>query len=195
MLWNLLRRLFGRRPVAGEGQPSPFDGTSDWLKRLRASVAFCDVETTGLSHTDRIVSFGGIGLRTAALASGKFDISFSYLVFDPGKKSHPKAEQVHGYSEWTLRFQDPFSLYAEEIFSFLASYELLVAHNAEFDFEFLDREMRLVGLPTIPQPIYCTMQGYRQLGLGGSASLSAVCQRINLTRTGSLHGAIEDAWL
>jgi DNA polymerase-3 subunit epsilon len=141
------------------------------------------------------VSFGGIGLRTAALASGKFDISFSHLIFDPGKRSHPKAEQVHGYSDWTLRFQDPFSLYAEEIFSFLSSYELLVAHNAEFDFEFLDREMMLVGLPSFPQSIYCTMQGYRQLGLGGSASLNAVCKRINLARSGSLHGAIEDAWL
>ena len=187
MLWGLLRRLFGRRPVAAPSQPSPFDGTADWLRRLPASVAFCDVETTGLTTSDRIVSFGGIGLKTAALADGKFDVAFSYLLFDPGRKSHPKAEQVHGYGDWTLRFQDPFSLYAEEISAFLSSYELLVAHNAEFDFEFLDREMMLVGMPPLPQPVYCTMQGYRQLGLGGSASLNAVCKRINLVRAGSLH--------
>jgi hypothetical protein len=32
------------------------------LDHLPASVAFCDVETTGLGHHDRIVSFGGIGM-------------------------------------------------------------------------------------------------------------------------------------
>ena len=34
-----------------------------WLDHLPASVAFCDVETTGLGKHDRIVSFGGIGSR------------------------------------------------------------------------------------------------------------------------------------
>ena len=33
-----------------------------WLDHLPASVAFCDVETTGLGHHDRIVSFGGIAM-------------------------------------------------------------------------------------------------------------------------------------
>ena len=33
-----------------------------WLDRIPASVAFCDVETTGLGKDDRIVSFGGIGM-------------------------------------------------------------------------------------------------------------------------------------
>jgi uncharacterized protein YprB with RNaseH-like and TPR domain len=33
-----------------------------WRDRIPASVAFCDVETTGLSKDDRIVSLGGIGL-------------------------------------------------------------------------------------------------------------------------------------
>ena len=33
-----------------------------WLDRLPASVAFCDVETTGLGNHDRIVCFGGIGM-------------------------------------------------------------------------------------------------------------------------------------
>ena len=33
-----------------------------WPDHLPASVAFCDVETTGLGNHDRIVSFGGIGM-------------------------------------------------------------------------------------------------------------------------------------
>ena len=39
------------------------------------------------------------------------------------------------------------------------------------------------------------MKGYRALGRGGSASLSAVCRHIKLARAGDLHDAIEDAWL
>jgi len=38
------------------------------LDHLPASVAFCDVETTGLGNHDRIVSFGGIGLISQNLA-------------------------------------------------------------------------------------------------------------------------------
>jgi DNA polymerase-3 subunit epsilon len=162
---------------------------------MPASIVFCDVETTGLGESDRVITFAGIGLRTAALANGQFDLSYSHLVFDPGKKSHSKAELAHGYSDWSSRFQDPFSVYADELWQFLRSYELFVAHNAAFDFEFISREMRFAGLPTLALPMYCTMEGYRARGIGGSASLNAVCQRINLTRAGHLHGALEDAWL
>ena len=41
-----------------------------WPDRLPASVAFCDVETTGLGNHDRIVSFGGIGMISRTLAKG-----------------------------------------------------------------------------------------------------------------------------
>jgi DNA polymerase III epsilon subunit-like protein len=67
--------------------------------------------------------------------------------------------------------------------------------NAAFDFRFINREMTSAGLPTLTRPIYCTMKGYRALGLGGSASLSAVCSYIKLARSDQLHAAIEDAWL
>ena len=53
----------------------------------------------------------------------------------------------------------------------------------------------MAGLPALTRPVYCTMKGYRALELGGSASLSAICQHIKLARAGDLHDAIEDAWL
>ena len=55
--------------------------------------------------------------------------------------------------------------------------------------------MRLAGLPALTRPVYCTMKGYRARGLGGRASLSAVCRHIKLARAGYLHDAIEDTWL
>ena len=166
-----------------------------WPSHLPASVAFCDVETTGLRKDDRIVSFGGIGMISRDLAKGPPDLEYVYLVFNPGNGNGRVAEQIHGFSDSALRLQDPFAVHAADVRCFLTSYELLVAHNAAFDLTFINREMRSSGLPALTRPVYCTMKGYRALKLGGSASLSAVCRRIKLARAGNLHDAIEDAWL
>ena len=170
-------------------------GTPAWLARLPASVAFCDVETTGLTNTDRIVTFAAIGLQTASLANGRLDLEYSYLIFNPGRNSHAQAVRVHGYSDSRLRLQSPFSMHAEEIWDFLSCYDLHVAHNASFDFGFINLEMTRAGLQPLSQPIHCTMQKYRTLGFEGSSSLDTVCERIGLSRAGNLHGALEDAWL
>ena len=164
-----------------------------WLDHLPASVAFCDVETTGLGNHDRIVSFGGVGMLGRDLAKGR--LAYLYLVFDPGTANRRDAERIHGFSDSALRRQDPFAVHAADVWRFLTSHELLVVHNAAFDLRFINREMRLAGLPALTRPVYCTMKGYRALGLGGSASLSAVCRHIKLARAGDLHDAIEDAWL
>jgi DNA polymerase-3 subunit epsilon len=161
---------------------------------LPASIAFCDVETTGLGKHDRIVSFGGIGI-SRDLANGRPDLEYLYLVFDPGSGNRHGAEQIHGFSDSALRLQDPFAVHAADVKRFLTSYDLLVAHNAAFDLRFINRELTLSGLPALTGPVYCTMKAYRALDLGGSASLSAVCRRIKLARAGDLHDAIEDAWL
>src|SRR6266576_6473184 len=166
-----------------------------WLDHLPASVVFCDVETTGFGHHDRIVSFGGIGMISRDLAKGRPGPAYLYLVFNPGMENHRDAERFHGFSDSALRLQDPFAVHAADVWRFLTSYELVVAHNAAFDLRFINREMRLSGLPALTRPVYCTMKGYRALALGGSASLSAVCRQINLARAGDLHDAIEDAWL
>ncbi len=166
-----------------------------WWAHLPASVAFCDVETTGLGNDDRIVSFGGIGMISRDLARGRPELEYLYLVFDPGKANRRHAEQMHGFSDSALRLQDAFAVHAADIRRFLTSYELLVAHNAAFDVRFINREMRLSGLPALTSPVYCTMKGYRVLDLGDSAALSAVCRHIKLARSGDLHDAIEDAWL
>ena len=165
------------------------------LDCLPASVAFCDVETTGLGNHDRIISFGGIVMISRDLARGRPSLAYLYLVFDPGRRNSRDAERIHGFTDSALRLQDPFAVHAVDVWQFLTSYELLVAHNAAFDLRFINREMRLAGLPALTRPVYCTMQGYRALGLGGSASLSAVCRHIKLARAGYLHDAIEDTWL
>ena len=160
-------------------------------------IAFLDVETTGLAEKDRIVTLAGVKITDTELLATEntAKLEYVYLIFDPGKKSHPRAEAVHGYSDWVLRHQDTFGAYAETIESFFSSADLAVAHNAEFDFGFFNREMERASRPPIAKPTFCTMEAYRQRGFAGSCSLDAACQRIGAARTGQLHGALEDAWL
>ena len=67
----------------------------------------------------------------------------------------------HGYSDWVLRHQESFEIYAATIERFFAA-DLVVAHNAEFDVGFYNREMERLGRGPISKPIFCTMGGYRQ---------------------------------
>jgi len=189
-MWGFLKRSKSENTAAEGATVAPA-----WLSQLPSKVLVCDVETTGLTSHDRIVTFAGIGMTTAPLASGQFNLSYSYLIFDPGRKNNPQAQRIHGYTDWVLKFQNPFSVYADELWRFISSYDLIVAHNASFDISFIDRELVAAGFPALSRPIFCTMQGYRALGMGGSASLDAICARIKLARASNVHGALEDAWL
>lgn len=171
------------------------DPIPDWLGWLPPRLVALDVETTGLAETDRVVSFGAVVLETASLAAGRPEIAFHHLIFDPGRASHPMAEAVHGYDDWLLRHQDPAGLHAGALAELIAGADLVVAHNAAFDLGFVNRELRVAGLPPVAATVYCTMEAYRRRGEKGRAALDAVCRRIGIGRVGARHGALEDAWL
>lgn len=164
------------------------------MSNLPDTIIAVDVETTGLHSSDRIVTLGAWRFRLAELSNQVFAADCLHIIVDPGKKSHPRAEQVHGYSDWVLRHQPPFAEHANLVRDFLSSGDIVVAHNANFDFTFIDREYLNLG-QSIALPSYCTMNGYRRSGRTGRASLNAVCDQIGLKRIGERHGALEDAWL
>ena len=162
---------------------------------LPPQIVFVDVETTGLGAADRVVTLAALHLDTASLAGGPLALDAIHLAFDPRRDCHPDAAAVHGYSDWDLRHQDPFSAHAAAVHAFLHRAPVVVAHNAAFDLRFIAREFEKSGLPPLARPAFCTMQAYRARGHAGSASLDAVCRRIGASRSGARHGALEDAWL
>lgn len=180
-----------------EGRPpAPLAERPSWLEKMPGKVLAIDVETTGLHSNDRVVSFAGILLDTGGLASVDFNMRYSHLLFDPCKKSHPRAEAVHGYSDWLLRHQSLFSAHADAVCELLSDADLIVAHNAEFDVEFVNRELALAGKPLINKPTYCTMEWHRAYGPGGRANLTTVAGQLGFYRANQdRHGALEDAWL
>jgi DNA polymerase III subunit epsilon len=181
-------------PLAAPVPSPPEPRALTRVANIPKCVIFFDVETTGLNSNDRVVTLAAVKLLNTDLLPSA-SLEYLYLIFDPGRKSHPGAEAIHGYSDWILRHQENFGTYAETIENFFNSSELVVAHNADFDIGFYDREMQRAGRSPIAKPIYCTMNGYREQGFVGSASLAAICQSIGVARATRFHGALEDAWL
>ena len=202
-MWGRLGRFFGqgrdesKLPAPALDQPAPSTSAPAPVAAGRPRLAaFLDVETTGLTDADRVVSIGIITLDMhAAAADGTFHLSLCHLVFDPGRKSHPGAERAHGYDDWTLRHQDAFEEHAGAVRGMIHTADLVVAHNAAFDLSFIDREFILAGLDPIAIPNHCTMLAWRRLGYGDGASLATASRHLGLRRSGVVHGALEDAYL
>jgi DNA polymerase III subunit epsilon len=165
-----------------------------WRENIPSSIVFVDVETTGLTEDDRVVSLGAVWLSTASVSAMPLPVSFVHLIFNPEKKCHPAAARVHGYSDWLLCHQEGFSAHSAFLRQYLNCAELIVAHNAEFDLSFINRELRRAGQGELDRPVYCTMEGSRARNLP-SAALGRVCEQIGIARSGQDHGALEDSWL
>lgn len=159
-----------------------------------ADFVFVDVETTGLFSSDRIVSMAAIRVHPDEVLARELRLEYIHLVFDPGKKSHPRAEAVHGLDDWFLRHQPQFHEQADGISTIFAGSPVIAAHNVAFDRQFLQREFAIAGIPFATSGYLCTMHAYREQEYG-RASLNAILPRLGLARSSEKHGAFEDAWL
>lgn len=203
-MFEWLGRLFGREEVSPNHsgitapavpflQPSPT--IPPWLA-LPDTVLFVDVETTGFKPgVDRIVSFAGILMSSASLKEATLDLEYGHYIVDPGRLCHPRAAAVHGYSDWLLRHQQPFSEVVDSVIELLEKAELIVTHNAAFDVGFINAELAALGYAPVAKPTYCTAEACRARLGAGSASLDAAAGQIGFSRAGQRHGALEDAWL
>jgi len=152
-----------------------------------------DTETTGLSPADgdRIVEIGCIEMINRSETGRTF-----HAYFNPGRSMPLGAEAVHGLSDIFLSDKPRFSERAEELLDFFAD-SPLVAHNASFDFGFLNHELGLCG-----RPVVCTSRMVDTLALarsrhpGAKHSLDALCTRFGVDRSHRVrHGALLDAQL
>jgi DNA polymerase-3 subunit epsilon len=119
-----------------------------------------------------------------------------HAYFNPDRAMPSEAEAVHGLSTIFLSDKPRFLERAEELLEFIGD-SPLVAHNAGFDFGFLNHELQLCGRPTV-----CTSRMIDTLVLartrhpGAKHSLDALCTRFGVDRSQRVkHGALLDAQL
>jgi len=160
------------------------------ISTRKKKIIVFDTETTGLLPYDRIITIGAVGIEGDELLNQPL-----YLIFDPRKDSSPQAEAVHGFDNWMTRYQDLFADLARSLRDWFSWADEIVAHNAEFDMRYIQREFRKAEVEMLTQPVHGTMDGARKLWRGKSAKLDDCLSRVGLSRVGTRHGALEDAYL
>lgn len=153
-----------------------------------------DTETTGLSFAggDRLVEIGCVELVNRVETGRTF-----HAYYHPERTMPAEAFAIHGLGDAFLSDKPLFGSAVEDLIAFLGD-SPLIAHNAGFDFAFLNGELKRCG-----RPLVCTQTRYvdtlaiaRQKHPGAKHTLDALCTRFGIDRSHRiLHGALLDAQL
>jgi DNA polymerase-3 subunit epsilon len=152
-----------------------------------------DTETTGLSAPDghKLVEIGCIELINKVETGNSF-----HCYFNPGRSMPAEAEAVHGLSDRFLSDKPTFASQALALLDFIGD-SPLIAHNATFDFGFLNWELSACGHPIVEMTrMIDTLAIARKAHPGAKHSLDALCSRYGIDRSHRVkHGALLDAQL
>ena len=152
-----------------------------------------DTETTGLSpdNGDRIVEIGCVELINHVPTSNTYQV---YL--NPEKDMDPGAEKVHGLTNEFLLDKPKFKEIADSFLDFIGDSNL-IAHNADFDINFLNSELVRAKKDKINNDrVVDTLKIARSKFPGARNSLDALCKRFFVDNSNrSFHGALLDSEL
>ena len=149
-----------------------------------------DTETTGLdpSAGDRVVEIGCVELSNHIPTDKTF-----HRYINPEREMPEQAFKVHGLSSDFLSTKPMFADVIEDFLSFISDSTLII-HNSSFDMGFINFELRQLGREPIDNPIIDTVGLARKKYPGASASLDALCKRLEIDNSHrELHGALLDA--
>lgn len=150
-----------------------------------------DTETTGFDPTqgDRIVEIGCVELINGMPTGKTFQ---SYI--NPERDVPASAERIHGLNWKFLSDFPTFGAVADDFLAFVDDCKL-VAHNAEFDFKFINWELQNANhLPLPLSRMTDTLQMARMKFPGAQNSLDALCKRFSIDNSNrELHGALLDS--
>lgn len=152
-----------------------------------------DTETTGFDpkNGDRMVEIGCIEMVNRVDTGRAF-----HAYFNPERAMPAEAEAVHGLSDAFLADKPLFSELAQDFLDFIED-SPMVAHNAGFDFNFINAELALCGLPAVGRDrMVDTVALAKVRHPGAKLSLDALCTRYGIDRSHrTKHGALLDAEL
>jgi DNA polymerase-3 subunit epsilon len=153
-----------------------------------------DTETTGLeaSAGHRIIEIGCVELVNRRSTGNRF-----HRYLNPDRAVEEGAREVHGIDDDFLAQQPRFADVVEEFLDFVSDAQLVI-HNADFDVEFINHELKV--LSDAPGDIRerCdvldTLALARKMHPGQRNSLDALCKRYEVDNSRrELHGALLDA--
>ena len=143
---------------------------------MSRSILF-DTETTGLDPLtgDRVIEIAALELHRDLPTGRQF-----HVLVDPGRDIPEEATRVHGMTRGDLLGKPRFAEVMDEMLAFFGD-DPLVAHNAAFDFGFLNAELAREGRPALSlQRMVCTLTIAKGRFPGLPNSLDALCRRFSI---------------
>ena len=147
-----------------------------------------DLETTGGSPaTSRITEIGAV-----RVTGGEREGTFQTLV-DPGETIPPFIAHLTGIDDRLVRGEPPIEAVLPAFAEF-ARGAVFVAHNARFDFGFLNENLRRLDYPPLPGPPVCTAKLARRVVWPDvpNVRLRTLADHFR-TRSRPIHRAFDDA--
>ena len=150
-----------------------------------------DTETTGLDFdNDKIIEIGIVELIDDVLTHNYF-----HEYINPKIEISLSAQKVHEISNELLIGKPTFSNIVKKFLGFIKD-DTIIIHNAEFDTNFINKELRNCGLNNINNSIIDTIKIAKKEFPGQSVSLDSLCKKLGIINTRQeFHGALLDATL
>lgn len=150
-----------------------------------------DTETTGLDpfQGHRVIEIGCVELVNRFPTGNHF-----HCYINPERDVPAEARSVHGITEEFLKDKPLFADLVDDLLAFIGDAPL-VAHNAGFDFGFLNAELDRVGRPPLTRDrLVDTLMLARRKHPAGPNRLDDLCTRYGIDNSRrTKHGALLDA--
>lgn len=163
--------------------------TYDWIAAVYGKAVFTafDTETTGIKHEiERVAEIGCVKFDTKGIIS-----RYSVLI-NPEKPMPPEAAAVNNITDEMLKDKPVFKNIARDFLRFIKD-TILVAHNAQFDINFINSELKRCGIGPLTNKVFDTLTFAREIYPGfESYALQKLAVRFKIDALNA-HRAEDDA--
>lgn len=154
-----------------------------------------DTETTGFKPEEghKLVEIGAIRVKNKIPMTGDENVFHMYI--NPERDIPEESTKVHGITNEKVANCPTFPEIADQFLTFIGN-SPLVAHNAQFDMNFINYQLKEIGKSELANEVVDSLKIARRKFPGARASLDALCNRFEIDNTSrTFHGALLDSEL
>ena len=151
-----------------------------------------DTETTGLDPKDgdRIIEIGCVEIIDRKITGNTFR-----EIINPERKNSTESINITGLTDEILKDKPFFREIADKFLEFIGDSQL-IAHNANFDINFINYELSLIDKEPLKNNVIDSLNLAKIRFPGKKNNLDVLCERFNIDNSArDKHGALLDAEL
>lgn len=151
-----------------------------------------DTETTGLDPKsgDRITEIGCVEIIDRKITGNTYR-----EIINPQRKNSLESIEITGLTDEILKDKPTFTEIADSFLEFIGDSQL-IAHNANFDINFINYELELLNIEPLKNIVVDSLELAKVKFPGKKNNLNVLCERFNIDNSKrEKHGALLDAEL